>query len=70
MSYIECPDCKKKINVFGESHIEKIAKEHSLSILGRIPIDPKLALSCDKGMIELFEGNWLDDAVKTIENLQ
>ncbi|MFY9379706.1 MAG: Mrp/NBP35 family ATP-binding protein, partial [Acutalibacteraceae bacterium] len=43
MSYITCPDCGKEIKVFGESHIEKIAKDKSLDILGKIPIDPRLA---------------------------
>ena len=43
MSYAECPDCGRKINVFGESHINEIALSHGLSVLGRLPIDPALA---------------------------
>ena len=46
-----------------------MAEEHGLEVLGRLPIDPKLAAACDKGMIELFEGDWLDDAAKKLENL-
>ncbi|MEG1500538.1 MAG: Mrp/NBP35 family ATP-binding protein [Clostridiales bacterium] len=69
MSYVECPDCHKKISVFGESHLEETAEKFNLEILGRLPIDPSLALSCDKGLIELFEGNWLDKAVEKIEGL-
>ena len=65
MSYAECPDCGKKIQVFGDSHIEEIAKEYGLPVLARIPMNPKLAAACDKGMIELFEGDWLQDAVRT-----
>lgn len=42
-SYLECPDCGKKISVFGESHIDEIAKELGMSVLGKMPIDPKLA---------------------------
>ena len=42
MSHITCPDCGKKISVFGESHIEDIAKEHGLKVLGSIPFEPKL----------------------------
>ena len=42
-SYLECPDCGKKIPVFGESHIEEIAAELNVPVLGRIPIDPTLA---------------------------
>ncbi|MBE6689256.1 MAG: Mrp/NBP35 family ATP-binding protein [Ruminococcaceae bacterium] len=62
MSYIECPDCGKKINVFGESHIEEIAAKHGLEVLGKIPMDPKLAAACDAGKIEDFENHSLDDA--------
>ncbi len=60
MSYAVCPDCGRKINIFGESHIEAIARENDLSILGKIPMDPALANNCDNGLIELFEGEWLN----------
>lgn len=65
-SYIECPDCGKKISVFGDSHIDEIAERHSLEVLGRLPIDPKLAAATDAGTVELFEGDWLDEAVREI----
>ena len=60
MSYVQCPDCGKRINIFGESKLEDIAKEHNLEILGRIPVNPVLAQLCDEGNIERFEGNWLE----------
>ena len=66
MSYAVCPDCGKKIPVFGESNIEAIAAAHGLPVLGRIPMNPKLAAACDKGMVELFEGDWLEPAVDRI----
>ena len=66
MSYVECPDCGKRINVFGESNLDEIAKEHHLPVLGRIPMNPKLAGACVKGMVELFEGDWLQPAVDAI----
>ncbi|MFA5449774.1 MAG: Mrp/NBP35 family ATP-binding protein [Clostridia bacterium] len=69
MSYVKCPNCDKKIEVFGKSNLESIAKNHNIDILGRIPIDPKLAAACDKGMIELFDGNWLDKAIDKIKDL-
>ncbi len=59
MSYAVCPDCGKKIYLYGESRLDKIAEQNGISILGRIPIEPKLAAAADKGMIELFEGDWL-----------
>ena len=69
MSYVECPDCGKQIKVFGESHIDEVAAKYDLKVLGKLPMDPKLAWACDKGAIELFEGNWLDGAADLIENL-
>ena len=66
MSYAECPDCGKKIHVFGESKLDEVAEEFGLPVLGRIPMNPKLAAACDKGMIELFEGDWLDGAVDAV----
>ncbi len=70
MSYVSCPDCKKEIKVFGESHIEEIAKEHNLKVLARLPIDPKIAAACDKGLIELFDGDWLDAASDMLESME
>ena len=60
MSYIECPDCGKRIYPFGESHLDEIAARHGIATTARLPINPKLAAACDKGAIELFEGDWLD----------
>ena len=69
MSYVTCPDCGKQIKVFGESHIDEIAKSKDLPVLGRIPFDPKLTAACDAGMLELFEGDWLKDAEALLEKL-
>jgi Mrp family chromosome partitioning ATPase len=69
MSYLECPDCKKKIEVFGKSNIDKVAMEYGIPVLARIPICPDLASVCDKGVVELFEGDWLEPAVNQIENM-
>lgn len=69
MSYLNCPDCGKQIKVFGESHIDDIAKTHDLRVIGKIPMEPKLAAACDAGMIELFEGDWLDEFAEILENL-
>ncbi len=69
MSYATCPDCGKQIKIFGESHIDEIAASKNLPVLGRIPFEPKLAAACDAGMIELFDGDWLKDAVDVLEKL-
>ncbi len=60
MSYVLCEDCGKKIRVFGESHIDEIARKHGVDTVAYLPIEPKLAAACDSGMIELFDGDWLD----------
>ena len=66
-SYALCPHCGEKISLFGDSHIQQIAEEHNLKVLGQIPVNPKLAAACDKGMIELYEGDFLEQAVKVIQ---
>ena len=53
MSYVECPDCGKKIEIFGKSHTEETAKQFGIPVLARIPVNPELASQCDKGVIEL-----------------
>ncbi len=69
MSYFECGDCGKKHNIFGESHIDEIAQKHGLNVLAKLPMDSKLTSACDKGLIELFEGTWLDEAAGVIEKI-
>ena len=67
MSYFQCPGCGEKYKIFGDSHLEDVANANGLKILGRLPVDPKLAAACDKGVIELFDGDWLDQAADEIE---
>ena len=52
MSYVECPDCGKKIEVFGPSKLDSVAKQYGLEVLGRLPINPAFAAACDAGAIE------------------
>lgn len=67
MSYFECPDCGKKHSIYGESHLEEVAESFGIDNIARIPIDPKVAAACDKGMIELCNGDWLEDLSDSIE---
>ena len=67
MSYITCPDCGKKLSVFGESRLEEAQKAYGIPVSAQIPIDSRLAKACDKGMIELFDGNWLDTVFDKIK---
>ena len=64
MSYLECPDCGKKISVFGESHIDEIAKKYNIPVLAKLPIDPKVAEHVDNGTIEYLERDWFDPAAE------
>ena len=68
MSYIKCPDCGKEISVFGESKIESVAISLDLDVLARIPIDPRVASLCDKGMLELMDNDYMEKALDIIES--
>ena len=68
MSYVQCPDCGKQIKVFGDSHVEQIAKEFHIPLLARIPIDPKISQAVDSGKIETLEAEFLDAALAIIQN--
>ena len=69
MSYITCPDCGRQIPVFGESHLDDIAAEYNMPVLGRIPIDPGLAKAVDNGLIEDYTGEYINDAVNAVMNI-
>lgn len=68
MAYIKCPKCDEKITVFGNGHYKEEIARHGLEVLAEIPIDPKLAESVDKGLIEDYKTDVLDELVKKIEN--
>ena len=70
MSYVECPDCGKHINIFGESHVDEVAKQYDLPVLGRIPMTAEIAAASDAGNVEGLEGDWFNDAVAAIEGLK
>jgi len=59
MSYVACPDCGKKIYLFGEGKTAQAAAAHNLPLLAEMPIDPALASLTDAGSIEDFQGDWL-----------
>ena len=70
MSYALCPDCGKKIHVFGESHIGEIAEEYHVPVLAQMPINPSLAPACDNGTVEDLDCSYLEDAALVIERGQ
>ena len=69
MSYFVCPDCGKKHYPFGESKLENIAKEYSLEILARLPIDSENAKACDMGKAESIINLDAEAASDKIENI-
>ena len=69
MSYVKCPDCGKEIKIFGESHLEEIAQRNDIQLTARLPMDPKLAAACDRGMIEMFDGAWLEQIADALQAL-
>ena len=67
-SYLRCPDCGKKIEVFGKSHIDEVAAKWNLPVLARLPIDPAVAEAFDGGLVETLDtealGGVIDAALK------
>ena len=69
MSYLECPDCGKKISVFGESKIDEVAASMNIPVLAKLPIKSKNAELVDKGAVELAEMEELNTAADKIAEL-
>ena len=69
MSYVQCPDCGKKIKIFGEGRTKETAAKYGLDFLGEIPIAPELAAICDAGNIEYYSADFLDKALEKLESL-
>lgn len=67
MSYYTCPDCGKKINIFGESQIDETAKELGVSVLAKLPINPQTAQMVDRGAVEDIECPELDSFVNSLK---
>ena len=68
-SYLKCPDCGKEIKLFGESHIDEVASELAMQVLGKMPLDPAYAELADAGLFYKADNPYLEDAVKKIENM-
>ncbi|MBQ7817946.1 MAG: Mrp/NBP35 family ATP-binding protein [Oscillospiraceae bacterium] len=68
-SYLQCPDCGKKISVFGESHMDEIAKKFGLPVLARLPIDPAVAEAYDNGLMETVATDAISGVVDAVEKM-
>ena len=69
MSYVECPDCGKKIELYGASRAKEVADAHEIRLLAQVPIVPQYASLCDRGEIEKIEISYLGKAMEAIGKL-
>jgi len=69
-SYLQCPDCGKKINVFGKSHIDSIAAQFNLPVLAKLPIDPSVAEAFDNGLMETVDTAAVAGVIEAINNAE
>ena len=69
MSYFECEGCGKKHYPFGDGNINEVAKRHGIKNIAELPINPGFAKACDAGVIELFEGDYLNTLADAIESI-
>ena len=65
-SYLECPDCGRKISVFGESHIDEVAEELGVPVIGKMPIDASLAEAVENENFAEVSNDYLAEAVNKL----
>jgi hypothetical protein len=68
-AYLECPDCGKKINVFGASKLDAVAAQFGLPVLARLPIDPNEAEAFDNGLMESVDTAAMAGVVDAVEKI-
>ena len=66
-SYVKCPDCGKEIRIFGESHVDEVAKELSIPVFGKLPIEPELAKAADAGKFYETENPYLAAGIEALK---
>ncbi|MGN1278053.1 MAG: P-loop NTPase, partial [Candidatus Onthovivens sp.] len=69
MSYVECPDCHRKIEIYGKSRLDDLSKSTGIEILGRLPIKEGVSTLVDSGNVECVELNEIYGAVEKIKGL-
>ncbi len=68
-SYIRCPHCGEELHPFGDSHIGEIADSFGLPVLGRIPMDQRLAEAADTGNFAGVNNTDIDEAAVKLRSL-
>ena len=69
-AYLECPDCGRKIEVFGKSHLDEIAAEFGLPVLARLPINPDVAFAYDSGLMENVNTDAVAGVIEAVEKAE
>ena len=69
MSYVKCPDCDKKIYMFGKSHSQEVADRYQLPLLGQLPIDSELTQLSDQGYVENYHSDWFDEFSSKVKDI-
>lgn len=69
-SFVKCPDCQREIKVFGESHIDEIAAELDVKVLGKMPIDPEFAAKADEGRFSEVQNAYVESSFAVIRELK
>lgn len=69
-SYMTCPHCGEKIYPYGESHIDEIAAEMGIKVLGKIPVNPEYAKAADEGKFASVINPGVDDAIVALRELK
>lgn len=69
MSYVKCPGCSEVLYPFGETQIAALAEKFGIPATAELPIQKDLATACDAGLIELFEGDWLNGIADQLEGM-
>ncbi len=70
MSYLTCPDCGKKMEIFGASKAKAIAAEYGIPAVARMPLDPNISKLADAGRIEDYETDGLQEVFAQIEKAE
>jgi hypothetical protein len=70
MSYLICPDCEARIEVYGPSRANETARQVGLEMLGHLPLDPDLAVMCDQGKVEDYRLGAFEAVVDKILDME
>jgi Mrp family chromosome partitioning ATPase len=69
MSYMECPDCGKKLYPFGESKLDEVAASFDIPVIARMPFNPEAAAAADAGTIEKLDVDYLDGLLPILKEM-